>query len=177
MKIGIISDMHGNLEAWQAVMSGVFKDVDKVLIAGDIYGAGLVDRSASFYQPEKLKEQLAHSPIPLLCIRGNCDTRSSEPDELTGELFGKKFYMCHGQECTSDRAIAALAKQHQASILIYGHTHQWRLEKIGELIIINPGSPTLPDINNYLTVAILDQDKISILDISNGHTLATLENK
>ncbi len=178
MKIGIVSDIHGNIEAWQQSMRGAFKAVDKVLIAGDIYGAGLADSSAPWYQPQRLKKQITHSPIPLLCVRGNCNGNLPEPEEIIGEIYGKKYYMCHGEACTSDEAIKALAKKNEAAYIIYGHTHEWRLEKIGNIIIINPGSPTVPSKKpKHDTFAVMNDKEIRIVDIHTQETLARIENK
>ncbi len=40
MKIGLISDIHGNLPALQAVLEDVPDDVDELVCLGDIVGYG-----------------------------------------------------------------------------------------------------------------------------------------
>jgi predicted phosphodiesterase len=69
LKIGIISDIHGNAEALQVVLNEL-KDVDKIVCLGDIIGYGA--------DPEYCIEKIRELDIP--CIKGNHE------GALTGEL-------------------------------------------------------------------------------------------
>ena len=37
MKLGVVSDIHGNVEAMRTAMSALSNDVDEVLVAGDAF--------------------------------------------------------------------------------------------------------------------------------------------
>ncbi|MFC1517716.1 YfcE family phosphodiesterase [Candidatus Margulisiibacteriota bacterium] len=177
MKVGIISDLHGNIEAWQAIVKGVFKDVDKILSAGDLYGAGLADPNSPWYKPEEVKKSLENFPIKIIYTKGNCDPDIDHPESTKGELFGKKFYMCHGENCLSDSSKEKLAHKNKAFYFISGHTHKWHLGKNNGIILINPGSPTLSRSPGQLTVAIMDEKEISIVDVISQQPLATIPNQ
>jgi putative phosphoesterase len=169
MKIGILADLHGNIEAWRAVINGVFKDADQILCAGDSFGAGFGDPSAPSYQPQKLKEFLLNSRAPVIMVRGNCDPKGLYPDSLTGECGGYRYYLCHGQHCPNDGEKIALAKKYNAKVFIYGHTHEWRLEKKDGVVVINPGSPTVPArVPKHDTVALWTDEFVTIVDIHSG---------
>ena len=175
MKIGIFADLHGNIDAWHTIMDGVFKDADQVLCAGDTFGAGLANPFSSSYHPQKLKEVIAHPPKPIVIVRGNCDAKGIYPDSASGTLGNKKYYLCHGQHCPSDEEKLKLAHQYHADFFIYGHTHLWRLEKTGDVVIINPGSPTTPQKKpKHDTVAVMTDHTIEIIDIHSRDVLATL---
>jgi predicted phosphodiesterase len=69
LKIGVISDIHGNAEALQVVLNEL-KDVDRIVCLGDIVGYGA--------DPEYCIEKIRELDIP--CIKGNHE------GALTGEL-------------------------------------------------------------------------------------------
>jgi len=58
MKIGVISDTHGSLTAWQQVLSGPFQDVDLILHAGDVLYHGPRNPLPEGYQPGQLAEAI-----------------------------------------------------------------------------------------------------------------------
>ncbi|HOY09204.1 MAG TPA: metallophosphoesterase family protein, partial [Candidatus Omnitrophota bacterium] len=64
MRYGLISDVHGNREALQAVLKALVKDsVDQILCAGDIVGYGA--------NPEECLALIRQQAIP--CVAGNHD--------------------------------------------------------------------------------------------------------
>lgn len=69
MKIGVISDIHGNAEALQVVLNEL-KDVDRIVCLGDIVGYGADPE----YCIEKIKE------MEISCVKGNHE------GAVTGEL-------------------------------------------------------------------------------------------
>ena len=74
MKIGIVSDVHGNAEAFQVVLNEI-KDVDQIYCLGDIVGYGA--------DPEYCIERINSMMIPT--IKGNHE------GALTGELDLRYF--------------------------------------------------------------------------------------
>ena len=118
---GVISDTHGLLrpEAVEALRGS-----DRILHAGDV-GA-----------PEIL-EALAHI-APVTAIRGNVDTgawaRALPTNELV-EAGGVSLYMLHdlGQLDLTPKAAGF-------RVVVYGHSHQPKMEEKNGVLYFNPGS-------------------------------------
>lgn len=62
------------------------------------------------------------------------------------------------------------AKKFKADILIYGHTHKKELAKYDSLIVLNPGSTSIPK-DGSRSVAIIDSGKIVLIDIENNGSI------
>lgn len=79
-------------------------------------------------------------------VKGNNDVwlrNNMFPDERFFSLEGKNFFLTHGHKFYVKSGLDALkraAKQKNADIVLYGHTHIQKLEKNGNLLIINPGA-------------------------------------
>ncbi len=82
MKIGVISDTHGDTHGWQAAITGPFAGVDLILHAGDIFYHGPRNPMPPGYDPAALAELINRAPAPVIIARGNCD---SEVDQLVIE--------------------------------------------------------------------------------------------
>ena len=83
--------------------------------------------------------------LPVYAVRGNCDLRSVEPYELSGTIDGAAIFAVHGHrhnvkyEPDLDTLVEA-ARQARASVALFGHTHVSRMERRGELLLLNPGT-------------------------------------
>lgn len=67
MKIAVISDIHANLFALQAVLDDIFKEkVERILCLGDMIGY--------FANPKECVELLQYFPKPIHFVRGNHET-------------------------------------------------------------------------------------------------------
>ena len=65
MKIAFLSDIHGNIDAFTAVLEVIDREaIDKIYIAGDFVGY--------YYHPEKVID-ICMSRDDIYCIRGNHD--------------------------------------------------------------------------------------------------------
>ncbi|MHC1605427.1 MAG: metallophosphoesterase family protein [Candidatus Methanofastidiosia archaeon] len=184
--IGIISDVHANLEALEAVLDKLEEmGVEKIYNAGDI-----VDYCAN---PNEVVELLRNRKVK--SIVGNHDyyiargtdvffigTTQWTIDELTTknkkyihslpfslhlDLFGKKVFIYHGsprdplKEYVYENYPRKLLTEFltPCDILILGHTHIPMLINIGKKHIINPGSVGQPrDGNNKSSFATIDKN-------------------
>ena len=64
MKIGIITDIHSNIQALNAILNEFEKiKVDKIICCGDIIGIGI--------NPEETVQELLHIKDKLIAVRGN----------------------------------------------------------------------------------------------------------
>ncbi len=86
--------------------------------------------------------------IKTIIVRGNGDYGHTEynEDEII-EFKGKKFLLTHGHKYNVQNGITNLyykGLELGANIVLFGHTHIPIIEKIENMIIMNPGSPSLP---------------------------------
>ncbi|MGI6151877.1 MAG: metallophosphoesterase family protein, partial [Christensenellales bacterium] len=97
--------------------------------------------------------------IPTCAVRGNNDFGSDAPDEATLSLGGVQIYCTHGHKFGVSFSLNRLyyrAREKDAAIALFGHTHRPLLDNIGGLILLNPGSVAYPRGNYAPTFALLD---------------------
>ncbi|MDA8336386.1 MAG: phosphodiesterase [Peptococcaceae bacterium] len=170
MRIGIVSDTHGDAPAWRDLVGGIFRGVDLVLHAGDILYQGSRPR----HDPAVMAGLINDNPAPVLFARGNCDT---EEDQLLLDypvmspyVFlqadGLRILVTHGQAL--DRAgLGTKAARYRVHLMVYGHTHKPLLAEEGGAVLLNPGSPALPK-GAFPSAAVLDGDVLRLYDLSTG---------
>lgn len=165
MRIGLISDTHDNMTAIKKAVK-YFNDekVDYVIHAGDIIAPFAADEF------NKLN-------CDFIGVFGNND---GEVQGLTNTLKGriymppkevildsKKIIIVHDiKMLPSDRYIQGQAKNIDADIVVYGHLHKQKIEKIGNTLYINPGE-ACGWLTGTGTVAILDTGTMESI----GHEL------
>jgi uncharacterized protein len=132
-KIAIISDSHGSLDRLGAALENLRNGgVAEIIHAGD-FALG------------EIAELLQNFPnLNFRIARGNCDVNEetlAKIQELPNvelakilkfEIEGRKFAVAHRSE--------DLREIENAEILISGHTHIPRVEKINGKLFLNPGS-------------------------------------
>lgn len=128
MKIVVFSDSHRNTANMEEVIRR--EKPDLVLHLGDLC--------------EDIDE--IGRTFPLLAIQnvcGNCDGFTETPDQRVLQVAGKRILMMHGHRYgvkqTFLPAVCA-AKELDADILLFGHTHVAHCENLDGLWILNPGS-------------------------------------
>ena len=127
MKIGIISDTHATNPAACSVPAWIveaFADVNLIVHAGDVE------------RPEYL--QALKNIAPVCAVRGNCDRAISTPESISVEIGCGLLTAAHRAP------VARQALSSQSRVMVYGHTHISLIHDEGNLLVINPGSPTLP---------------------------------
>lgn len=148
MKIGFISDTHGSLFYTKKALEKL-GPCDLIIHLGDVLYHGPRNPVHETYEPAALAEFLKDKQIEY--IRGNCD---SDVDSMVTakdiyqkqrifDLKGLRIFAIHGYEEDLEERIR-LAKDHKADILAFGHSHIKLCEKLDDLLVINPGSTTLP---------------------------------
>jgi len=147
--IGLISDTHIPVRARSLPKKvlEVFEKVDFIIHAGDLVQLSVIDEL----------EQLA----PVLAVYGNMDG-----PEIRGKLtklnsvkvFDWKIGVIHAPGALFGMGkMREIAEQNGFNVLVYGHTHSAKTKWDGEILFINPGSPTnpLPSFMTKPTVALL----------------------
>jgi putative phosphoesterase len=126
VKIGLISDTHGLLrpEVFRAL-----EGVDHILHAGDVGDA------------EILVELRAIAPVT--AVWGNTDgweIRDRLPEIARLELDGRSLVVIHGHQLGSPTPAALGEAYPQAALVVFGHTHQPVIDRVGGVLAVNPGS-------------------------------------
>lgn len=151
MKVGIISDSHDNLPLIRAALRA-FADAgaEAIIHAGDIIS------------PFAAKELLG-AGLPLYAVYGNNDGEKKElPAILEGirpghrkfTLDAKRFLLVH------DRGALSPGDLEGADILVYGHTHGYRVEP-GPPLAVNPGESG-GWLTGTPTAAVLDTETMEV---------------
>lgn len=131
-KILIVSDTHRQNGNLLRVIEQV-KPIDLLIHCGDIEGEHL-----NF-------EEAAGCPIQV--VAGNNDFFYGYDNAKTFCIGKYKVYLTHGHHHGvnySDERLIKAAKAEEADIVMYGHVHVPRVERVGDLIMLNPGSLTYP---------------------------------
>jgi putative phosphoesterase len=173
LKIGLISDTHGDLEAWnRAIDIFIQEEAETILHAGDILNHGVFNPVKPVYDPLELADRINNSPIPIIFAKGNCD---SKVDSVAIEYIiqspfafavfdGKRFVVVHGDKHTEEE-LTNLGKRYNLDFIVRGHTHEYKINN-GKPMIINPGSPSLPKNNDELmTIGLISDTSVKIIDI------------
>ena len=140
MRVGIISDVHGDLSE---DIYRVFAGVDYIICAGDM------GRPSVLWELEAI--------APTYCCLGNNDWQdygSSVRKTVSGIVGGAPFAVTHYPQDAE-----ALARSGEYKLVVHGHTHVPRDEVMGECRIINPGSASRPrkgSARQCLTVEVAD---------------------
>jgi len=151
MKIGVISDTHDNLPAIAAAVE-IFKKarVQAILHAGDYVAPFALAR-------------LLQARLPMYGVFGNCDGERAGLTKLLPELTdgprrlelgGRKICLVHIWENLSHAVFEA------SDIIVFGHTHEPKIERHEERLIVNPGECG-GWTTGRATVALLDTDAMA----------------
>jgi len=164
MIIGIISDTHDNKDS-------IMKAVDKLNQLGIKYLIHAGDHIAPF-----TVRWMSKFNGKVYGVAGNNDgeiqiLKKLYEDNgwvfrellLTLELEGKKMVVTHG---TYPELVDLLVKSEKYDIVIYGHTHEYKTEKVGRTLVINPGE-ACGYLTGKRTMAILNMRNmdVKILDL------------
>lgn len=144
MRLGIISDSHG---VESVIKEGILQmgKIDLVFFAGD----GIKDA-------EKVSKELG---IEMIAVSGNCDYSSVEPTEKILETGSKRILLTHGHRYDVKHRLSKLyyrAKEIEADIVIFGHTHEPQNFVERGVLFFNPGSITIPRGRNPRTFGIIN---------------------
>ncbi|SEQ13604.1 hypothetical protein SAMN05216232_1663 [Virgibacillus subterraneus] len=102
-------------------------------------------------------------------VAGNCDFDSRYPLEQTSLIEGLRFYIAHGHHHhvkSNLMTITYRAEEEDAQVVCYGHTHIAMAEKVGNQLVINPGSILLPRVRADKTYAILKWDDLDAVQVN-----------
>ncbi|MEX2644727.1 MAG: metallophosphoesterase family protein [Gaiellaceae bacterium] len=138
MRIAVVSDVHGNLPALEAVLAEV-RDVDALVCCGDVEGepcASVLTQAGARF------------------VRGNADVGVDWPLTLELEVDGLgRVLFCHGSPRSEHEILTRVSPESRvqealdgvdAAVVVHGHTHvQYDREVAGRRLVC-PGSVGMP---------------------------------
>ncbi|MDO5026973.1 MAG: metallophosphoesterase [Tissierellia bacterium] len=151
MKIAIVADSHGDVSMLVNKLD-LLKDCDLLIHLGD-YDSD-VDQISKFLD------------IKMEVVRGNNDYSSRFDKDKVLNIEGHKIFLTHGNNYNVYFGLERLyykAKDLGADIVLYGHTHYYYYEDLGDVKILNPGSLSLPrDDKKSFVIMEIDQADVKI---------------
>lgn len=179
MKVGLISDTHGDATAWRRAV-GIFESCELILHAGDHLYHGAFNLILPTYDPKELTREINECPIPILHARGNCDSevdQSALNDPIMSpyafcRLEGVNVMITHG-DAMDEMELVDLARGYRANLLVRGHTHSHGIWEHGPMLVCNPGSPSIPKGDGVPSVGILEDGVVSLYDMRDGSITAS----
>lgn len=155
MNLGVIADIHGDLEALQQALAFLDnKKVDEIVCVGDMVEKG----------PQSAEVVELLNARSIACIAGNHDREAIEKgqfDEKTGSFLrqlpltlnyaisNKHILVAHGAPwsdfvyvypTTERHVFKRIAREANADVVMLGHTHVPLSVQVGNTSIYNPGS-------------------------------------
>lgn len=154
MKILVTSDTHGMYDSISDyILSN--NDIDLMIHAGD----GLEDVKNIYYE----------TGINYYAVKGNNDYFSSGDYEKVVDIGDRRIFLCHGHKYDVDYTYERLLERTSeldCSIVIFGHIHIFVNEVRNNILLLNPGSPTLPRDGSRGFVILDINDKINVTRVS-----------
>ena len=154
MKIGVLSDVHGDYKALNTALDRLdtYHQVDHIVCAGDLVGRGP--------EEDRVVQVIRERQIPT--VRGNHDEwfydlsdantkfLKSLPLDLRLSYGGVELFMCHGKpgsnmwglyrDHISATLLSMMLDSLKTEVLITGHTHVPMYIRVEQGIVLNPGS-------------------------------------
>jgi predicted phosphodiesterase len=191
LKIGLISDVHASPEPLQLALATLRQhDVEFILCAGDVAGYGSeLDATVgllleyrcrvvlgnhdlwTIWESENNFDNQTYKYLRTLPVQDQlnvadtdlCMVHGSPPDSL---MEGIKLLDEQGEIVPAQMAFwsEALGGCH-CDVLIVGHTHQVFAEKLGETLVINPGSTVF---NHTCAVVSLPEREVKFLALGDN---------
>ena len=161
MKWLIASDIHGSAYYCEKLLAAFEREnADKLLILGDVLYHGPRNDLPKEYAPKKVIALLNAMKDKIMCVRGNCDT---EVDQMVLEFpvladYGiitvgdRMIYATHGHKYGPDK----LPPLQKGDVLLYGHIHVPKCYEEEGILILNPGSVSIPKENSEHSYILLD---------------------
>ena len=163
------SDVHGSAWYCRKMLEAYDRSgAERLVLLGDLLYHGPRNDLPQEYAPKQVIAMLNEYKNEIIAVRGNCE---AEVDQMVLEfpvmadyailvLNGLTFFATHGHLFNQDQMPPLKA----GDILVHGHTHLLKAEKVNGHYILNPGSTSIPKGGNPATYAILEDQDFKIFD-------------
>lgn len=132
MLIGVVSDTHC-INKYIQLAADKIKNVDILIHLGD--NSSDIEQFKKIFNGE------------IYVVDGNCDYRGEYPKELIIDVNSKKIFLTHGDLYGVKSGLNNIfykGKELGADIVLYGHSHIEVIERVEDILIMNPGSVSIP---------------------------------
>lgn len=150
MKVAVVSDTHGRIEPFLNTLKQ-FNDVELIIHLGD-----------TVEDATKIREK---TKLPMFVVRGNNDYMDvNTPWRELVRINGHKILLTHGHKESvnfGETKLYYAAKEAEAEMVIYGHTHVYLYEEIEGIKILNPGSAGYDrgfEYESFVLMDVMDDD-------------------
>ena len=149
MKTVIASDIHGSAYYCRRLLERVKAEhADTLLLLGDTLYHGPRNDLPRDYAPKEVTAMLTGLSSPVFGVRGNCDAEIDQtvlgfPIMADYSLFiaGRhKIFVTHGHLYTPEEH----PRLNPGDAFLFGHIHVPVCEERGGILILNPGSASIP---------------------------------
>lgn len=155
MKIGLISDTHipNRSTKIPSKVFDVFEDVDLIMHAGDLCQLSVI----------RDLEKIA----PVVAVQGNMDAFNGlnlSKTKIT-TIENVRIGLNHGNinPRGDTQQLYYMAKELDVNVLVSGHTHVPMIEQVKDVLLVNPGSPTVPRLSDPSVMIIeVDGDDVEV---------------
>ena len=131
-RILVFSDTHGSTAAAERIISET-QGIECILHLGD-----------NARDTEALRRV---TTLQVIGVRGNCDYDPTSPDRRIITIDGVRILLVHGHQHHVESSLLRLslaAREAEASVVCFGHTHRSLCLYEDGLLIFNPGSISRP---------------------------------
>lgn len=169
-KILIASDIHGSACYCRKLLQALEREgAKRMLLLGDILYHGPRNDLPREYAPKDVIAMLNPLKERIVSVRGNCE---AEVDQMVLDFpvladyclmpVGNHMMFCtHGHIYNEEN----LPPMMPGDILLYGHTHVPRAEKVLDKWMLNPGSVSIPKGGSVPSYAVLEDGTFTIKDM------------
>ena len=130
MKIGLISDTHGNLPER---IFDIFSDVDLIIHAGDIGSVDILTELKTIAPVKAVYGNMDH--FPLVGSLPRIDFIKAE---------GLTICVTHIVNNMKSFAFELFKMKKKADVVVFGHTHSSETREYNQILFVNPGSVSYP---------------------------------
>lgn len=146
MKVGIISDTHvpGAASSLPPEVFEIFKDAELILHAGDIVELSVLEELGAI--------------APVEAVAGNMDGPDLQirlPRKKTLAIGKFTVGLIHGKYRIDEQKEMIRKEFDEVDLIVFGHSHTPFWGRFGDVLFLNPGSPTDNRHAPYHSVAVL----------------------
>lgn len=153
MKVVVVSDTHGRIKDFIDAISNI-SDIEYIIHLGDTVSDA--------------KKIQMETHLPMFVVRGNNDYMDDNtPWTQVISLEGHKILLTHGHRERVNFGISNLvyqAKEINANMVMYGHTHVYLYGEVDGIKVLNPGSAGYDRGGEYESFVLMEveENKINI---------------
>lgn len=177
-KLFIASDIHGSSYYTDLLLKRAEEEkADQIVLLGDIFYHGPRNPLPKDYAPMQVAQKLSTVADKLLVVKGNCDSDVDAmiaPFEFVNlaQIFidGAKITLQHGDKYCIDNL-----PKNCGNALIYGHYHTSFVTKVGDIVVANPGSASLPKNDTPSCYIIIENGCLILKSLESANIIASQE--